>query len=114
MRARVGEAEAYEVGARAAHDQAVLLAEEELESAAVRYRSALARLGHLRDAATASEHAAGLARKRYEGGVADFLHVLDAERTLLAAQDQLSQGLMRAADAYVGLFEARGGQWGQP
>jgi outer membrane protein, multidrug efflux system len=114
VRARVGEAEAYEVGARAAHQQAVLLAEEELESATVRYRSALARLGHLRDAATASEHAAELARKRYEGGVSDFLQVLDAERTLLAAQDQLSQGVTRAAEAYVGLFEARAGQWEKP
>jgi multidrug efflux system outer membrane protein len=114
VRARVGEAQAYEVGARAEHEQAVLLAEEELESAAVGYRSALARLEHLRNAASASEHAAELARKRYEGGVADFLHVLDAERTLLAAQDQLSQGLTRAAGAYVRVFEARAGVWQQP
>jgi NodT family efflux transporter outer membrane factor (OMF) lipoprotein len=114
VRARVDEAEAYEVGARAGHQQAVLLAEEELESAAVRYRAALGRLEHLREAAAASERAATLARMRYEGGVADFLHVLDAERTLLAAQDQLSQSLTRAAEAYAGLFEARAGEWGGP
>jgi NodT family efflux transporter outer membrane factor (OMF) lipoprotein len=114
VRARVDEAEAYEVAARAEHRHAVLLAEEELESAAVRYRTALARLGHLREAAGASERAAALARMRYEGGVADFLHVLDAERTMLAAQDQLADAETRAADAYVALFEARAGWWGGP
>jgi outer membrane protein TolC len=37
--------------------------------------------------------------------------VLDAERTLLAAQDQLAQAETQAADAYVRLFEARGAAW---
>jgi multidrug efflux system outer membrane protein len=114
VRARVDEAEAYEVAARAEHQQAVLLAQEELESASVRYRTALARVEHLREAAGASERAAALARMRFEGGVADFLHVLDAERTLLAAQDQLAEAQTRAAGAYVSLFEARAGRWGGP
>jgi multidrug efflux system outer membrane protein len=68
-------------------------------------------LKHLREASAASERAAALAMMRYEGGVADFLHVLDSERTMLAAQDQLAEGVTRAADAYVGLFRARGGRW---
>jgi CRP/FNR family cyclic AMP-dependent transcriptional regulator len=67
------------------------------------------RLTHLREAAAASERAARLATLRYEGGIADFLQVLDAERTLLAAQDQLAQAETQGADAYVALFEARGG-----
>jgi NodT family efflux transporter outer membrane factor (OMF) lipoprotein len=109
VKARVDEAQVLE--ARARYEQTVLLAREEIEATSVRYRTANARLEHLREAAAASERAAGLARLRYEGGIADFLQVLDAERTLLAAQDQLAQGQTQAVDAYVALYKARGANW---
>lgn len=111
VRARVDEAQSQELEARARYEQIVLMAREELETAAVRYRTARARLQHLREAAAASERAAALATLRYEGGIADFLQVLDAERTLLAAQDLLAQAQTQAADAYVALYQARGAGW---
>jgi multidrug efflux system outer membrane protein len=61
------------------------------------------------DAATASERAADLARLRFTGGVADFLQVLDAERTQLDAESQLAQGRTDAATAYAALYKALGG-----
>ena len=114
MRARVDEAQANEAEARALREQASLIAQEQLEASAVRYRTAVERLVHLREGAASSERAASLALMRYEGGVADFLQVLDAERTLLAAQDLLADGLTRAANAYVALYQARAGLWSQP
>ncbi|MBX6363273.1 MAG: TolC family protein [Gemmatimonadetes bacterium] len=111
VKARVDAAQAQELEARANYEQTVLLAREELETTAVRYRTARARLEHLREAAEASERAADLARLRYEGGIADFLQVLDAERTLLAAQDQLAQAQTEVADAYVALARARAAGW---
>jgi NodT family efflux transporter outer membrane factor (OMF) lipoprotein len=111
VRARVDQAQALELEARAYYDQAVLRAREEHTSASVRYRTTRARLSYLKEAAAASERAAELARLRYEGGIADFLQVLDAERNLLLAQDQLAQGETQAADAYVALFRARGASW---
>jgi outer membrane protein TolC len=108
VKARVDQAEAVELEANARYEQAELRAREELDGAEVSYRSARARLTHLRAAAAASERAARLAALRYEGGIADFLQVLDAERTLLAAQDQLAQAETQAAEAYVSLIEARG------
>ncbi len=86
-------------------------AREELDAATARYGSARDRLQQLGGAAAASQRAAELARRRYEGGVADLLDVLDAERTLLLAQDQRTQAQLEAADAYVRLYEARGGRW---
>ncbi len=112
VKARVDEAQAQEREASADYEQAVLVAQEELESATVAYRASRERLEHLEDAAAASERAAALARMRYEGGIADFLQVLDAERTLLAAQDQLAQSRTDAANAYVALYRARGASWG--
>jgi multidrug efflux system outer membrane protein len=65
----------------------------------------------IQNAATASERAAELARVRFSGGVADFLEVLDAERTQLEAQDQLAQGRTEAATAFAALYRALGGEW---
>jgi multidrug efflux system outer membrane protein len=89
----------------------VLRALQDVESSLVRYRTARGRLDRLRDAADASERAAGLARLRFTGGVSDFLQVLDAERTQLEAQDQLAQARTDAATAYAALYKAFGGSW---
>jgi outer membrane protein, multidrug efflux system len=111
VKARADQAHAQEMEARAHYEQVALRAQEELETAVVRYRATRAQLDYLREAAAASERAAALATLRYEGGLADFLQVLDAERTLLAAQDQLAQAQTQAAEAYVALFKARGTSW---
>jgi outer membrane protein TolC len=114
VKARVDEAQALERESRAAYEHAVLTAEEQLEAATSRYRAARAHLEHLSSAAAASERAASLAYLRYEGGIADFLQVLDAERTLLAAQNLLASAKTQAAEAYVALYEARAGSMGSP
>jgi multidrug efflux system outer membrane protein len=111
VKARTDEAQAQEVEARARYEEAELRALEDLGAATARYEAGRARLAYLQESARASERAADLARARFEGGVADFLEVLDAERTLLVAQDQLSQARTAAAGAYVGLYRARGGVW---
>ncbi|HET9274794.1 MAG TPA: TolC family protein, partial [Gemmatimonadales bacterium] len=89
VKAGVDAAKALEAEARARHEQTVLLAREEVRTALVAYAKARERLAQLAEAAGASSRAAELARIRFEGGVADFFEVLDAERVLLAAQDQL-------------------------
>jgi outer membrane protein TolC len=111
IKARVDATRARETEARAQYDQTVLLALADIESALVRYRTSRSRVGRIQDAASASERAADLARLRFAGGVADFLQVLDAERTQLEAQDQLAQGHTDAATAYAALFKALGGTW---
>jgi outer membrane protein TolC len=102
-------ARADEVTAR--YTQARLLAREDLENARMRYRSARARVAHFEDAAASSRRAAELARLRFADGVADFLQVLDAERTQLDAESQLAQGRTAAATAYAALYKAIGGNW---
>ena len=101
-RARAEEAEAV-------YGQTVLLAQQEVETALSRYRTARERVAQVQNAASASERAAELARLRFTGGVADFLQVLDAERTQLDAEDQLAQGRTDAATAYAALYKALGG-----
>jgi NodT family efflux transporter outer membrane factor (OMF) lipoprotein len=111
VKARVDITRAREAEAKAQYDQTVLLALQDVETALVRYRTSRSRVERIQEAASASERAADLARLRFSGGVADFLQVLDAERTQLEAQDQLAQGRTDAATAYAALFKALGGTW---
>ncbi len=55
-----------------------------------------------------------LAEVRYREGVDDLLSVLDAQRTLFQAQDQLAQIRLARLDASVGLYRALGGGWEPP
>lgn len=111
VKARVGAARARADEARASYDQTVLLALEEAETALVAYDRSRARLTHLREAAAASERAVELARLRFDEGVTDFLQVLDAERTMLEAQDRHARGRTDAVTAFVALYRALGGAW---
>jgi len=111
VKARVDISRARESEAQAQYTQTVLRALQEVESSLVRYRTSRARVERIQDAASASERAAELARLRFSGGVADFLQVLDAERTQLEAQDLLAQSRTEAATAYAALYKALGGTW---
>lgn len=113
IKARADAARAREAEAEAQYEQSILRALEETETALVSYRKARARLDLLDEAAAASERAAELARLRFEGGVADFLQVLDAQRTVLEAQDLLAQGRTAATTALVEVYRAVGGSWPQ-
>ena len=52
-----------------------------------------------------------LAETRYRAGAVDLLTVLDAQRTLFAAEDQLVQVRLARLQAAVAMFKALGGGW---
>jgi NodT family efflux transporter outer membrane factor (OMF) lipoprotein len=58
--------------------------------------------------------ALNLAEIRYRGGADDLLTVLDAQRSLFQAEDQLAQIRLSRLQASVGLFKALGGGWQTP
>lgn len=53
-----------------------------------------------------------IAEVRYREGVDDLLTVLDAQRTLFQAEDQVAQVRLSRLQASVGLYKALGGGWG--
>ena len=110
VKAEVDAAAAREDAARAQYNRVVLAAMEDLETTLVRYRSARQALERLAEASAASDRAAQLARLRFREGMTDLLQVLDAERTLLFAQDRLAQGRVDAGTAYAALYRAVGGK----
>jgi len=111
VRERVEVAEAGQDEAQATYNATVLQALEESESSLVAYDRAHARLAILESAVRSSARAADLSQQRFEAGLTDFLQVLDAERTLLDAENQLEQGRTAAATALVAVYKAVGGTW---
>jgi NodT family efflux transporter outer membrane factor (OMF) lipoprotein len=111
VRERVEVAQAGQDEAQATYTATVLQALEESEGSLVTYDRAHARLSILESAVRSSARAADLAQQRFEAGLTDFLQVLDAERTLLDAESQLTQGYTSAATALVAVYKAVGGTW---
>jgi outer membrane protein TolC len=111
VRQRVEVAQSGQEEAQATYNATVLRALEESEGSIVTYDRAHARLAILESAVRSSARAADLAQQRFEAGLTDFLQVLDAERTLLDAENQLAQGHTAAATALVAVYKAVGGTW---
>lgn len=111
VHARVAGAKARKDTSLAVYEQTVLKALEETENALVTHARSRDQLLHAADAAESSASAAKLARVRYEGGVVDFLEVLDAERTQLDAEDRLAQSRAQAVTSLVAVYKALGGAW---
>ncbi|MDB6087390.1 MAG: efflux transporter outer rane subunit [Gammaproteobacteria bacterium] len=111
VKAQVAGSRARTDTALAQYEQTVLRALEETENALVTHARSRGQLTHAADAAQSSTTAASLARMRYEGGVVDFLEVLDAERTQLEAEDRLAQSRTQAATSLIAVYKALGGAW---
>ena len=109
VRQRIRQREAATDRALARYEQTVLQALEETDASLTAYSKAIVKEQHLQASASASLEAAKLARARYESGVADFLQVLDAERTALAAEDQLARSETQTATALLATYKALGG-----
>jgi outer membrane protein, multidrug efflux system len=108
---RIGIAKAQTDAALSAYEGSVLNALADTEGALITYGRAQSRREALAVAAAASDKAADLAQKRFEGGLIDFLEVLDSERTALAAELLLSQSRTDAATSLIAVYKALGAGW---
>ena len=103
--------EAQQREAAIAYQKTVLQAWHEVVNALVDYRLEQKRRESLQLQAEHSRAALALARDRYRDGVADFLNVLDVERTLLQADQQYAQSTTNVSLDLVQLYKALGGGW---
>ncbi len=104
-------AEARKVELVHAYRAAVLAAISDVEGA-LSDLDALAREEALRGREAAEAKTAfDLAEARYRSGAEDLLSVLDAQRTLFAAQDRLAQVRFERLSALVTLYRTLGGGW---
>jgi multidrug efflux system outer membrane protein len=109
VHARLRAARAEADGALSAYQKAVLAALEDFENACVGYSTQEARLASVIEQAQASRRAARLAEIQYREGSINFLVLLDAQRTLLQAEDELAQAETAANTGAVAVYKALGG-----
>ncbi|MEI6780215.1 MAG: multidrug efflux RND transporter permease subunit [Verrucomicrobiota bacterium] len=109
--ARMKAANARAEAQLAAYEKTVLTALEETENALVDFGREQVRRDYLRQSERSATQAMALARQRYEGGISDFLPVLDAQRTQLSIQAQLAHSETRTATDLVAVYKALGGGW---
>jgi multidrug efflux system outer membrane protein len=112
VRARLRAAKGEADGALAAYQQSALGALEDFEDACVGYGTQEARLSSVIEQAQASRRAEQLAEIQYREGSINFLVLLDAQRTLLQAEDELAQAETAANTGAVAVFKSLGGSAG--
>ena len=108
-RARLRGVEGVTRESMAEFEQVVLRALEETENALVSYREDQQRLVKLTEQARESSRAAAIARVRYREGAADFLALLDAERTELQAEDAVADAESGVFTSVIAVYKALGG-----
>jgi len=111
IRANVRVQNARQEQALDAFQQTVLVALEDAENALTAYAREQTRRESLSQSVQADEQALELSTQLYNNGLADFLHVLDSERSLYAAQDALVQSDQTVSLNLVQLYKALGGGW---
>lgn len=112
LKARVKAAEARKDVAEAEYDKAVLTALEDTEGSLMRYGAEWRTLRQLQAAEKTRREGFNIAKLRYEAGEENFLTLLDAERSLITAQDTLTQSETRILTSLTQLYKALGGGWG--
>jgi len=93
------------------YESAILCALEDVENALTSYADEQSRMDNLREATQAAKTAVELAQNKYQAGLADFSNVLDAQRSLLSFQDQMTQSNGTVTSNLIRLYKALGGGW---
>jgi multidrug efflux system outer membrane protein len=107
----VQQAEAQQQQALFSYQKAIQSAFSDVDSALVDHAKSRERLTALGQQVDALTSYARLARLRYENGYTSYIEVLDAERSLFAAQLQYADQQALVLNALVNLYKAMGGGW---
>lgn len=114
IRANIHVQNARQEQAQVTYEKIVLAGFEDVENALVAYAKEQTRNLSLRQAVATTQNSLQIARRQYAAGVTTFINVLDAERSLYQAQDDLVQSDQAVTQNLVALYKALGGGWDEP
>jgi len=109
-RARVRVTEAQAEGALARYQQALLVAQEEVENATARLVQQQSRLRALLQAAGHGVAAMEIAERRYRSGAGSYMAVLENQRALFDIRKELAEADTASYVNVIALYQALG--WG--
>ena len=110
-RTRLHVAQAQREQATYAFQQTVLVALRDVEDALIAFQKEQTRTRSLQAAVDANQQSLRIAQDLYRQGLQDFLAVLDAQRSLFAADDALAQSKGLQATSLIALYKSLGGGW---
>ena len=93
------------------YQRIVLGAFHDVDNALIAYRAEQQRHDRLAAQVRQARTALNLAQQRFRQGLSDFLEVLTAQRTVLQAEQQLSDSTTTISTNLVQLYKALGGGW---
>ena len=111
VKAEIAQSRGTYAEALAAYRQTALKATEDIENAMMELAQAQAQLEALQDEVTSLTRARDLSQRAYKAGAITLTDVLDADRQLLVASNEVESTRADAARAAVGTFRALGGGW---
>ena len=112
-RANVHYAEAVERELVIRYQRAIYVALREVADALAGYRKTADQRAEQQHLVETLEASTRLSRQRYEGGLDNFLQVLDARRNLFQGELDLARLRQLELASIVQLYRALGGGWGQ-
>lgn len=111
IRANIEVRNARQEQALTQYEKTVLTAFEDVENALVNYAKEQVRYRSLMGAVIADRRALAMADELYKNGLIDFLNVLDSQRALYSAENDLAQSEATMSTNLVALYKALGGGW---
>ena len=111
LRPRSATARARAEQARLQYEQSVLIALREASDALAGVRTSRDEVTAQLTQTQALRRALHLAELRYRTGIASYVEVLEAQRSLFDAELDLSRAQLGELSAAVGLYRALGGSW---
>ena len=112
-RANIAIAREEAVQARRAYETTILNALRDVEDALARHSAETVRVGELAASVDAARNSLAIAQDQYRTGLVTFINVLQAENTLLNAEDQLVQSRAQIATDLGAIYKALGGGWAE-
>jgi len=113
LRSRVEVTESQQRQALYSYERSVLQAFREVEDSLVGSRQTTLRRGSERERVLAERKVLEIAELRYRGGVAAYLDVLDAQRSLFEAELDETSAMRDEFVSRIDLYKALGGGWPQ-
>lgn len=114
VEAEVNQARGAQAEALALYRQAALKATEDVENALISLSQTEVHVAELLAEVAALQRARDLSQRAYQAGSITLTDVLDADRQLLTARDELDANRAAAAQSAVSIFRALGGGWDLP
>ncbi len=111
IRSHIGVQDELRQQALFTYEAVILSALEEVENALTAYAQDQHKIASLQAAAEAARQAAQLAGQQYIAGLTGFSDVLDAQRSLLSFEDQMTESQGAIFADFVRLYKALGGGW---